>query len=796
LTNISVSGNVEGSIVVGDNNFVVNNNHGTIVQQAAMPTQRRTTSPAPPRKPMGFVGRKLELGQIDEWIASCTPAIVHGLDGIGKTSLVKQAANSESARSQPDGVLYLEGTDEAGKLMEFDDIIQSLFNSLFESQPRLKVDLASARTYLSNTRPMVLLNSISLSADNLGKLLDLFPQAPILVATENLDPEENYESFLLGPITPEDSVTLLANRSKVTDQEALARIAALLDNVPAALSAVANAIFRKRLTVEEAVTRLGSYTSREKDKEKASLDRAFALIYSTLTEEEQGMLLQTAAAPGISTERTWLESVCGGSTVSEKLESMELLQANSPRLRLMPGLRYFLVQGRDLTRERERLLTHLLSELKTRWNDFDYIQSELGNLLGLLAWSAAQGQWANVAALGRAIDPYLTLRGLWKSWRRTLGQIQSAAGELKDLALQGWVLHQLGTYEIGMGNLSAARNMLEQAVSIRQKLGDEVGVAYSQHNLQMIVPALKPASRSGNLTPWLLGGLAVLAIAGFFIFRNFTNNPPPPTAAPVVVVASEVNTTVPTSFTSTSTYTPTDTLTDTPTPTVTMTATPAPSDTPNAIPTYTVLGKIVVNEVAACFHGPGTVYLNKGTRRIPGNTVDVLGRIETDKGIWVNTRFSLPRTDTSDPCWMDSKFLDITPEQLMSVQPIDPTNPKEYILPIDYLSRGRRLQDPPLKAVTRSGNQVTASWEYFDVGEGEFESDTSYRYLIEAWLCKAGKLVFTPSGWGPYGPNAVDGMTVSATLQDEPGCTEPSHARLYLAWVHGYAGPTEIQPWP
>src|SRR6185503_19969516 len=163
------------------------------------------------------------------------------------------------------------------------------------------------------------------------------------------------------------------------------------------------------------------------------------------------------AAPGISTERKWLESVCGGSSVSEKLESLQLLQPNSPRLRLMPGLRPFLLGGQDLSKERDRLLSHLLAELQTRWNDFEFIKEELGNLLGLLARAVAQGQWMHVASLGRAIDPYLTLNGLWDAWKKTLDGIQRAAGSMQNLALQGWVLHQMGTYEVGMGNLGVAR---------------------------------------------------------------------------------------------------------------------------------------------------------------------------------------------------------------------------------------------------------------------------------------------------------------------------------------------------
>jgi hypothetical protein len=659
------------------------------------------------------------------------------------------------------------------------------------------VDLASARTYLSNTQPLVLLNSIALTPKNLDQLQDLFSKASILITTENaaLTRGRKY-SISLGPMDREDSLVLLASLTSVDDQETLAQLAALLENVPAALGIVADTMRTDGLNVVDVLKRLQSYTPREQNKAKAALERAFYLLSSSLTEDERDMLDQVAGAFGVSVDRKWLESIYGGNAVSEKLEDRGLLHANSPRLRLMPGLKPLLLEGRDFTQQRERLLDYLLTELKTGWKDFEFIRDELGNLLGLLGWAVATGQWANAAALGRAIDPYLTLSGHWDAWHKTLKGTREAADAMKDLALQGWVLHQLGTFEIGMGNPAAAQKLLEEAVKIRTQLGDQIGAAYSRHNLQVIAPAVPPAARTANLMPWVLAGIAVLAIAAFLIFRNSPQKPPPlsPTARPILVAASEV----PLAASPSSTLTVTSTVTETPSPSATtVTFTPSPTGTPASTPTYAVLNKVVVNDTAACLYGPGTVYLNKGTRRIRGNTVDALGRIQTDQGIWVNTRFSLPRTDASDPCWMNAKYLDITQEQLMSVKPIDPANPKEYKLPIAYDST-TRLNNPVLTGVARTGNIVKVSWEYFDVGTGQYPNhdETFYRYLIEAWLCKAGKIVFSPSGWGPYGPNVPDGITVFANLQDEPGCTEPSHARLYLAWAHGYAGPTEIKPWP
>ena len=125
---ISVGGNVEGSIVIGDNNFVVNNNHGTIVyKQAGLQVRARSMVPRPPRAPRGFLGRTRELEELDELIQKRTPVLLEGIEGIGKTYLLKQAANLEAAHGQPNGVVFLEGIDQDGTILEWDDILQRLF---------------------------------------------------------------------------------------------------------------------------------------------------------------------------------------------------------------------------------------------------------------------------------------------------------------------------------------------------------------------------------------------------------------------------------------------------------------------------------------------------------------------------------------------------------------------------------------------------------------------------------------------------------------------------------------------
>jgi hypothetical protein len=83
----------------------------------------------------------------------------------------------------------------------------------------------------------------------------------------------------------------------------------------------------------------------------------------------------------------------------------------------------------------------------------------------------------------------------------------------------------------------------------------------------------------------------------------------------------------------------------------------------------------------------------------------------------------------------------------------------------------------------RTGSEVTITWDYFWISEGDDSEQVPY--LVEAWLCQDGQLVFSPLGSWVY----------SLTVTDEPGCAEPSHGRFAVGEKHGYTAFVEI-PWP
>ena len=210
--------------------------------------------------------------------------------------------------------------------------------------------------------------------------------------------------------------------------------------------------------------------------------------------------------------------------------------------------------------------------------------------------------------------------------------------------------------------------------------------------------------------------------------------------------------------------------TDTPTPTLTDTPTPADTATPAATPTPAILRGTVL-EHSNCRYGPGAVFLYKyGV--LPTSYMEIIGRDQA--GTWLLIR----AIGGDNPCWLKAALMDVKGD-VMPVLQVDP----DIILPWSP------YYPNPLTGVsaTRNGSEVTVFWNELITKPGdEIKLEASQMmYVIEAWVCKNGKITFT----------VVGSNTTAAQVFDEPGCSEPSHGRVYGADKHGYTPWVEIS-WP
>jgi len=193
--------------------------------------------------------------------------------------------------------------------------------------------------------------------------------------------------------------------------------------------------------------------------------------------------------------------------------------------------------------------------------------------------------------------------------------------------------------------------------------------------------------------------------------------------------------------------------------------TPTPADTPTVTitPTYAILRGEVL-ERSNCRYGPGAPYLYK-YGLVAGSNLEVIGRNE--RGTWILVQ----AIGGDNPCWVKASLMDVQGDVLAVAT-------AETRLPFSpsYLP-------PSGVSAARQGDEVTIFWNEVALRPGD--DSGQYRYLVEAWVCQQGELVFTPLGT----------YETAIRVVDEPGCEEPSHGRLYAVEKHGYS-PWRKIAWP
>jgi hypothetical protein len=210
------------------------------------------------------------------------------------------------------------------------------------------------------------------------------------------------------------------------------------------------------------------------------------------------------------------------------------------------------------------------------------------------------------------------------------------------------------------------------------------------------------------------------------------------------------------------TVTPLPTRSPTPSPSITPTKPPTQSPTPSISPTYAIL-RGTVKEQSNCRYGPGAAYLYK-YGLYSGNTLDIIGR--NDTGTWILVQ----AIGGNNPCWLKASLMDIRGEVSSLAPGSLPLPPSPYYGPLTGVSS------------KRDKDTVIISWDTLNLRAGD--DSLQYPYLIEAWLCHAGQIIFEPIG----------SWQTNVSVEDESGCTEHSHARIYGVEKHGYTAWVTV-PW-
>jgi hypothetical protein len=289
---------------------------------------------------------------------------------------------------------------------------------------------------------------------------------------------------------------------------------------------------------------------------------------------------------------------------------------------------------------------------------------------------------------------------------------------------------------------------------------------------------LKGFRKGIRLTAGTTGSCVVI-----LIFSACNPQPAVPTvtiAPPTAVVQTVIHTVEVTRLVEVPvTVTPKPTSADSPTPTGTPTTTDTPTETPTPTltPTYSA-PRIRVLMWSQCRYGPGVGYLYEYDL-FEGNLMEVIGWREIlaqkDEGVWEPSIWLYVRAlGGVNICWVNSNLVKVYQGNIFDAPPYTARMPFS------------ELYKPPKSVEAwREGNNVTVMWSSVWMTEDDYRG-----YLVEAWVCRGGQLYLAPVGY-----KGVNVANPAVVIPDEPGCSEPSNARLYTVEKHGYTQWIRV-PWP
>jgi hypothetical protein len=115
-------------------------------------------------------------------------------------------------------------------------------------------------------------------------------------------------------------------------------------------------------------------------------------------------------------------------------------------------------------------------------------------------------------------------------------------------------------------------------------------------------------------------------------------------------------------------------------------------------------------------------------------------------------------------CWVNGDYLEIRGE----IGYVEAVEPHVVLAWSPYYG--------PLTGVSaeRDGDVVTVFWNYLPLRAGD--SAEQVDYVVEAWVCQGGEIVFNPVG----------AYSNAAEVIDEAGCDQESYIRVFAAEKHGY----------
>jgi len=591
----NISGDISGQVAVGNYILQVGDVNGGVVNVAppsSGPKYTKRTTPVSlrPRPFPSLLDRDDETASVQSGIQTAVPISVYGPAGVGKTSLLRRLSHLPDVSTYIDGIVYL-SVNEYG----LDDTLQAVFDAFYEGSSNFKATDTEIKVALQNLKALILLDDLSLMGDDVTALLDAAPNCTFILASLERTIWGEGQLVQVGGL-PEDAAAALFTRElgrgiSDSEQDEIREVCAKLDGHPLRIIQLASLVREGKSTLADIKEQVGA-----SDPDNANLRASLP----TLTESQKRILAILASLEGNTIPEIHLATLSQTKDMQQDIKtlmSLGLVQTHSPRYSLAGNLPASLGAIWDLSSWEDVLINYFVNWLAQQPAEM-FVKEAQDSLVHSIKKAGEKKRWKEVVRIGQALEQILILWRRWQTWMDVLDLVLKAARELGNRKVEAWALHQLGTRAACLGISEQAKNLLTQALNLRQVIGDQTGLAITQHNMQSLFGVQPPPMKGKGCRRWFtygaagVGGLAVLGVlfgAGWFLFRFLF---PATTPAPTPIVVTRVISATPRDTPkarNTFTPNPTSTFIGTPsrTPTWTSTWTPTTSITPSRTPTWT-----------------------------------------------------------------------------------------------------------------------------------------------------------------------------------------------------------------
>lgn len=425
-----------------------------------------------PRLLRGLIDRRAETAAALSAFDAGLPVEVSGAPGIGKTALLRHLAHHPRAASFVDGIVYLSARHRTSL-----DLLQRIFESFCETDRACKPADAEIRRSLQDKHALVLLDDVALPQNELERVLDIAPHSAFVIAARERCLRGEARSIALTGLAAEDGASLLERELERTltaeEQSAAAELCAAIEGHPLRILQAAALIRRNGIPAGE----WSKYQTPEE---------LVAELMTSIDDRERRILLALSALSGVGIDSRHVSGLAELTDVEPAVTGLVargLVLSGQSRYRLADGVTDRLRRSADLTPWVHRAITYFTSWAERQRRNPESLLEASDALLRVQKHATDTRRWGEALRVGRLLEGTLVLGARWGAWEIVLDRCLVATKAIGDRTGEAWVLHEMGTRAVCLGDEANARRLLTQAAALRDELSEHAAAAISRTNL-------------------------------------------------------------------------------------------------------------------------------------------------------------------------------------------------------------------------------------------------------------------------------------------------------------------------